>query len=64
VAVAIEGPTVGRQIKEGDMLYIDVPERHAKIAEQELFESMRTEDKEALMAFMEIKRRGSPFWGK
>ncbi len=64
VAVAIEGPVVGRQVKEGDVLYIDVPEKHAKIAEQELFESMRIEDKETLMAFMEIKRRGAPFWGK
>lgn len=64
VAVAIEGPTVGRQIKEGDVLYIDVPEKHAKIAEQELFESMKIEDKEALMAFMEIRRRENPFWGK
>ncbi len=64
VAVAIDGPTVGRQIKEGDILYIDVPEKHAKIVEQELFEAMRVEDKEALMSYMEIKRRGNPFWGK
>ncbi|MFZ3058239.1 MAG: translation initiation factor IF-2 [Candidatus Methanoperedens sp.] len=64
VAVAIDGPTVGRQIKEGDTLYIDVPEKHAKIAEQELFLAMKIEDKETLMAFMEIKRRGNPFWGK
>ncbi len=64
VAVAIDGPTVGRQIKEGDTLYIDVPEKHAKIAEQELFEAMKIEDKETLMAYMEIKRRGYPFWGK
>ncbi|MDD5473438.1 MAG: translation initiation factor IF-2 [Candidatus Methanoperedens sp.] len=64
VAVAIDGPTVGRQIKEGDTLYIDVPEKHAKITEQELFEAMKIEDKETLMAYMEIKRRGNPFWGK
>jgi len=64
VAVAIEGPVVGRQIKEGDTLYIDVPEKHAKIAEQELFESMKTEDKQALKQFLEIKRRENPFWGK
>ncbi len=64
VAVAIDGPIVGRQIKEGDTLYIDVPEKHAKIVEQELLESMKIEDKEALIAFMEIKRKGSPFWGK
>ncbi|NJD75589.1 MAG: translation initiation factor IF-2 [Candidatus Methanoperedens sp.] len=64
VAVAIDGPIVGRQIKEGEILYIDVPEKHAKIVEQELFEAMKIEDKEALMAYMEIKRRGNPFWGK
>jgi translation initiation factor 5B len=64
VAVAIDGPIVGRQIKEGDTLYIDVPEKHAKISEQELFESMGIEDKESLMAYMEIKRRDNPFWGK
>ncbi len=64
VAVAIDGPTVGRQIKEGDILYIDAPEKHAKIAEQELFDAMSVEDKETLMSFMEIKRRGNPFWGK
>ena len=64
VAVAIDGPTVGRQIKEGDILYIDVPEKHAKIVEQELFGAMKIEDKEALMAYMEIMRRGHPFWGK
>lgn len=64
VAMAIDGPVVGRQIKEGDTLYIDTPEKHAKIAEQELFEAMKIEDKETLMAFMEIKRRSNPFWGK
>ncbi|MDO8728173.1 MAG: translation initiation factor IF-2 [Candidatus Methanoperedens sp.] len=64
VAVAIDGPTVGRQIKEGDILYIDVPEKHAKIVEQELFEAMKIEDKESVMAYMEIRRRGHPFWGK
>ncbi len=64
VAMAIDGPTVGRQIKEGDILFIDVPEKHAKIVEQELFEVMNIEDKEALMAYMEIRRRGHPFWGK
>ncbi|VVB51417.1 putative translation initiation factor IF-2 [uncultured archaeon] len=64
VAMAIDGPIVGRQIKEGDTLYIDIPEKHAKIAEQELFEAMKIEDKETLIAFMEIKRRGNPFWGK
>jgi translation initiation factor 5B len=64
IAMAIDGPTVGRQIKEGETFYINIPEKHAKIAEQELFVSMKVEDKETLIAFMEIKRTGNPFWGK
>ena len=31
VAVSIQGPTVGRQINEGDILYVNVPEEHLKI---------------------------------
>lgn len=64
VAVAIEGGVVGRNIKEEDILYIDMPEKHARIVEQELFESMKIEDKETLMQFLEIKRKDNPFWGK
>ncbi len=30
VAVAIDGPMVGRQIDEGDVLYTDVPKEHAR----------------------------------
>lgn len=31
VAVSIDKPTVGRQISEGDVLYVDVPPQHVKI---------------------------------
>ena len=30
VAISIEGPTAGRQINEGDIYYVDVPESHSK----------------------------------
>ena len=30
VAVAVQGPTVGRHIEELDEFYVDVPERHVK----------------------------------
>jgi len=64
VAVAIEGPTVGRQIKEGDLLYANIPEKHAKILEHELYDSLVADEIETLEAFMEIKRRDNPFWAK
>jgi translation initiation factor 5B len=64
VAVAIEGPTVGRQIKEGDVLFVDIPEQHAKMVEQELYNTLSPDEAEAFSEFLEIKRKDSPFWGK
>ncbi|MDF2955030.1 MAG: Translation initiation factor IF-2 [Candidatus Alkanophagales archaeon MCA70_species_2] len=56
VAVSIVGPTVGRQIKEGDILYVDVPESH--IQELKKFADYLTEDeKETLEEIKEIKAR-------
>ncbi|HYA61076.1 MAG TPA: translation initiation factor IF-2 [Candidatus Acidoferrum sp.] len=64
VAISIEGPTVGRQINEGDLLYVDVPEKHAKIIEQELYDALHGSEMETLEAFLEIKRESNPFWAK
>ncbi|ESP87355.1 translation initiation factor IF-2 [Candidatus Halobonum tyrrellensis G22] len=64
VSVAIDGPTVGRGIEEGDELWIDVPEKHAKILEQELSSEIRADELEALNAYLDIRRKREPFWGK
>ncbi|MDF1556779.1 MAG: translation initiation factor IF-2 [ANME-2 cluster archaeon] len=64
VAISIDGPVVGRNIKEGELLYIDVPERHAKIVEQELIDLLTPDELRTLGAFLEIKRKGNAFWGK
>ncbi|MDZ5811244.1 translation initiation factor IF-2 [Halorubrum sp. AD140] len=64
VSVAIDGPTVGRGIEEGDTLWIEVPEKHAKILEQELKEEITADEREALAAYLETKRKRDPFWGK
>ena len=64
VSVAIDGPTVGRQIDEGDELWVDLPEKHAKILEQELKEEIPADEREALNAYLEKMRKRDPFWGK
>ena len=64
VAISIEGPTVGRQINERDLLYVDVPEKHAKIIEQELYDALHGSEMETLEAFLQIKRKSNPFWAK
>ncbi|WP_255170518.1 translation initiation factor IF-2 [Natrononativus amylolyticus] len=64
VSVAIDGPTVGRQIEEDDELWIEIPEKHAKILEQELSEEIPVDEREALNMYVEKLRKRDPFWGK
>jgi translation initiation factor 5B len=64
VSVAIDGPTVGRQVDEGDELWVDLPEKHAKILEQELSDEIPADELEALQSFLDNHRRRDPFWGK
>ncbi|RLM90732.1 translation initiation factor IF-2 [Halobellus sp. Atlit-38R] len=64
VSVAIDGPTVGRQIDEGDELWIELPEKHAKILEQELSDDIPADELEALTSYLDKHRKRDPFWGK
>ncbi|WP_115864810.1 translation initiation factor IF-2 [Halorussus litoreus] len=64
VSVAIDGPTVGRQIEEGDELWIEIPEKHAKILEQELSEDIPVDELETLNMYLDKQRKRDPFWGK
>jgi translation initiation factor 5B len=63
-AVSIEGPTVGRQIEEGDELWTELPEKHAKILEQELAGDIPADERETLSLYLEKRRNREPFWGK
>ncbi|WP_262180104.1 translation initiation factor IF-2 [Haloarcula laminariae] len=64
LAASIDGPTVGRQIEEGDDLWVEIPEKHAKILEQELKEEISVDEREALSMYLEKHRNRDPFWGK
>ena len=64
VAVSIDGPTVGRQVVEGDELWVEIPEKHAKILEQELLEELSADERETLSMYLDRHRKRDPFWGK
>ena len=64
VSIAIDGPTVGRDIEEGDTLWTAVPEKHAKVLEQELTEEITADEREALSGYLDTRRKRDPFWGK
>jgi translation initiation factor 5B len=64
VAASIDGPTVGRHIEEGDDLWTELPEKHAKILEQELSDEIPADELEALGMYLDEHRNRDPFWGK
>ncbi len=63
VAVSIRGPTVGRHIHEGDMLYVRVPEEHVRILLTRHQQHLNPEEIGTLQEYVEIMRRESPYWG-
>lgn len=61
-ALALEKVTVGRQINEGEILYIDLPEEDFKKL-KELKKYLTKSEIEVLKEVAEIKRRKNPTWG-
>jgi translation initiation factor 5B len=60
VAVAIEGPTVGRQINVDDILYVDL--RELVVKEMQAME-LNPDDRMVLDETLEVKRKQDKFWG-
>ena len=61
VAISIEGITVGRQIKGGDILYTDIPASDAKKIRD--MDVLNADEKDILNKIFEIKRKTDKFWG-
>jgi translation initiation factor 5B len=61
VAVSIDGVTVGRQIKGGDILFTDIPETDAKKLKD--MNVLNIDEKDVLDKIYEIKRKVEKFWG-
>lgn len=61
VAISIDGVTVGRQIKGGDILYTDIPANDAKKLKE--MDVLTVDEKDILNKIYEIKRKTDKFWG-
>tara|TARA_B100000959_G_scaffold274955_1_gene327560 strand:- start:10995 stop:12818 length:1824 start_codon:yes stop_codon:yes gene_type:complete len=61
VAIAVEGVTVGRQIDEGDVLLVDIPESHARKLRKMEMTNVEREVYEELLA---LHRKDDHFWGR
>jgi translation initiation factor 5B len=58
--VAISGPTLGRQIKVEDILYVDIPE--SDVRELRKVE-LTFDEQDTLEKFLKVKQREKSFWG-
>lgn len=63
IAMAINDATIGKDFEEGDVLYVDIPEKHFKILERELNDKLTEDEFETLNEFITIKRKIDSEWG-
>ena len=63
VAVSIRGPTIGRQINEGDFFYTDLNSRQAKLLIEKFGNRLNEEEKETFEFILNIKRKSDPAYG-
>jgi len=64
VAVSIDKPVVGRHIDEGDILYVSIPESHAKKLLSKFTGRLSSDELECLDEIVKIMSRKKLFWGR
>lgn len=62
VAVSVRGPTIGRQIREGDVLYTSLKSEEARILFNKYSHLLSEDELDALREIIEIKRRDNPLY--
>ena len=62
VAISIDKPLVGRHIFEKDVLYVKVPEAHAKALLTTFVDKLTMEEQETLNEYVNLMRKKVSFW--
>ncbi|MBS7607605.1 MAG: translation initiation factor IF-2 [Candidatus Bathyarchaeia archaeon] len=62
VAISLDKPMVGRHIFENDVLYVKVPEAHAKALMKDFMDRLAPDEQEALNEYVNLMRKKMPFW--
>ncbi len=64
VAISIEGRVmIGRQVDEGDVLYTDIPEKHAQLLLTKYKSWLSDDELMVLKEIIKIKRKQNPLYG-
>ncbi len=64
VAVSVKNITIGRQVKEDDVLFVSVPESHVRLLMGKFREQISEDSKEALREYVQLMRKKfNAWWG-
>jgi translation initiation factor 5B len=63
VAVSVRGPTIGRQINEGDVFYTDLHSKQAKLLNERFTQRLNEEEMEVLNHIVSMKRKDDELFG-
>lgn len=63
VALSIRGPTIGRQINEGDIFYTDLNSRQAKLLNERFTQRLSEEEIQVLNHIVDMKRKDDELFG-
>lgn len=64
VAISIDKAIIGRNVREGAVLYVNLPENDARLINRKLLNYLTPDAKEVFLEFLKIKRRIKGFtWG-
>ncbi|MCS7143076.1 MAG: translation initiation factor IF-2 [Aigarchaeota archaeon] len=62
VAISMREPTIGRHIREGETLYVNVPESDARALLKSFLDRLDPPSQEALKELLEVQRKVNPMW--
>lgn len=62
VAISMDEPIVGRHVFEKDVLFVKVPEPHAKALLTTFLDKLSADEQEALNEYVHMMRKKMPFW--
>jgi translation initiation factor 5B len=63
IALSIKGPTIGRQINEGDIFYTDLNSREARLLLERFPERLNEEEQQVFDLILSKKRKADPAFG-
>ncbi len=64
VAVSMREPVVGRHIREGETLYVAIPENDARLLLKEYQDMLDEDSRKTLQEIVEIRRALNPLWAR